>query len=268
MADTKGALSSLAKTKLTPAYGLEEGETDDAVELATQRVMQAYAARQNLGYNPALMAFGQGLLSSKGNFGEGLGAGLKSAQEAQQLNRQQDIEEAQAQLTMAQAQREQQNAARAAAAFRQITGSAPANQTGLPADGVSSIIATNGPTGQQGNAPAGMKPITIEMAKSFREAFPKDKENNAFLMDAAKMYQGRFLMGDQGVFDTMADGGRGAFVDLPMRNQKPYDYSTVGGTLTMTPSQNDFYQLAASAGLAQEWIDAFKSGRSTKAIEK
>ena len=214
------------------------------------------------------MAFSQGLLSSRGNFGEGLGAGLKGAQEAQQRTRELDIEEAQAQLAMAQAQREQQNAARSAAAFRQITGSAPANQTGLPADGVSSTIATNGPTGQQGNAPAGMQPITIEMAKNFREAFPKDKEMNAFLMDAAKMYQGRFLMGDQVVFDTMANGGRGAFIDLPIRNQKPYDYSTVGGTLTMTPSQNDFYQLAASAGLAQEWIDAFKSGKSTKGIEK
>jgi len=79
---TKGALSSLPK--LTPAYGLEEGEKDDAVERATQRVMQAYSARQNLGYDPTLMAFGQAMLSSRGNFAEGLGAGLKGAQEAQQ----------------------------------------------------------------------------------------------------------------------------------------------------------------------------------------
>jgi len=262
----KGALSSISK--LTPAYGLKEGETDDAVERATQRVMQAYSARQNLGYDPVLMGFGQAMLASKGNFGEGLGAGLKGAQEAQQKTRELDIEEAQAQLTMAQAQREQQNAARAAAAFRQINGSAPAGPTGLPANGVSSSPVTGGPIGQQGNAPAGMRPITLEMARSFREAFPKDKENNAFLMDAAKMYAGRFLAGDQGFFDTMANGGRGAFVDLPMRNQKPYDYSTVGGTLSMTPGEYDNYKMAVSKGLGKQWVDAYKAGESTNLIEE
>jgi hypothetical protein len=263
---TKGALSSLPK--LTPAYGLEEGQTDDAVERATDRVMQAYAARQNLGYDPTLMAFSQAMLSSKGNFGEGLGAGLKGAQEAQQLNRQQDIEEAQAGLTMAQAQREQQNAQRAASMFGELTGPAQARPTGLPADGVSLPPAANGPAGQQGSAPAGMRPITLEMAEKFKKAFPKDKDYGSFLMDAAKMYQGRFLMSDQGVFDTMADGGRGAFVDLPMRNQKPYEYSTVGGTLTMTPAEYDHYKMSASKGLGKQWVEAYKAGESTDLIEE
>jgi hypothetical protein len=263
---TKGALSSLPK--LTPAYGLEEGQTDDAVERATDRVMQAYAARQNLGYDPTLMAFSQAMLSSKGNFGEGLGAGLKGAQEAQQLNRQQDIEEAQAGLTMAQAQREQQNAQRAASMFGELTGPAQARPTGLPADGVSLPPAANGPAGQQGSAPAGMRPITLEMAEKFKKAFPKDKDYGSFLMDAAKLYAGRFLAGDQGFFDTMANGGRGAFVDLPMRNQKPYDYSTVGGTIAMTPGEYDNYKMAVSKGLGKQWIDAYKAGESTDLIEE
>jgi len=253
---TKGALSSLPK--LTPAYGLEEGQTDDAVERATDRVMQAYAARQNLGYDPTLMAFGQAMLASRGNFAEGLGAGLKGAQEAQQLNRQQDIEEAQAGLTMAQAQREQQNAQRAASAFAQVTGAPSAKPTGP----------LSSEAGQQGKAPAGMQPITLEIAKNFMDAFPKDTERNKFLMEAAKLYQGRFLMGDQGVFDTMANGGRGAFVDLPMRNQKPSDYSTVAGTITMTPAKNDLYQNAVDIGLGKEWVDSYKAGQSTNLIDQ
>ena len=263
---TKGALSSLPK--LTPAYGLEEGEKDDAVERATQRVMQAYSARQNLGYDPTLMAFSQGLLSSRGNFAEGLGAGLKGAQEAQQRTRELDVEEAQAGLTMAQAQREQQNAQRAASMFGELTGSAQARPTGLPADGVSSLPAANGPAGQQGSAPAGMRPITLEMAERFKRLFPKDKDYSSFLMDAAKMYAGRFLMNDQGVFDTMANGGRGAFVDLPMRNQKPYEYPTVGGTLAMTPGEYDKYKMAVSKGLGKQWVEAYKAGESTDLVEE
>jgi hypothetical protein len=261
MADTKGALSSLAKTKLTPAYGLEEGETDDAVELATQRVMQAYAARQNLGYDPTLMAFGQGMLSSRGNFAEGLGAGFKSAQEVQQQIRQQDIEDAQAQLMLAQAEREQQNTKRAAAMFGEMTGVAPSKKSG-------SLSVEDAEAGQQGNMLAGATPVTVDMALKFATLFPKEEKKAAMLMDAAKLSQTRFMSTDSGIVDTWANNGKGGYLDLPSRREKPYDFSTVGGTLTMTPSQNDFYQLAASAGLAQEWIDAFKSGRSTKAIEK
>jgi hypothetical protein len=162
----KGALSSLPT--LTPAYGLEEGQTDDAVERATDRVMQAYAARQNLGYDPTLMAFGQAMLASRGNFAEGLGAGLKGAQEAQQLNRQQDIEDAQAQLMMAQAERAQGNTIRAASAFGALTGGIPTS--GKAPEG-------GAPQGQQGNIPSGAKVITVQDATNFAEIFPNEENN-------------------------------------------------------------------------------------------
>jgi len=258
MADKSG-LSGLAKTKLTPAYGLEEGETDDAVERATQRVMQAYMARQNLGYDPTLMAFGQAMLSSRGNFGEGLGAGFKGAQEAQQLIRQQDIEDAQAQLMMAQAEREQQNAIRAQKAFGLFTGGDNASEK-MPEGGISL-------DGQQASTPSGGRVVSVQDALKFATMFPNQEKKAAMLMDAAKLGQDRFTVRENGIFDAWANGGRGGYLDIQVPGQKPDDYLTVGGTFRMTPSQNDKYQLAANAGLAKEWIEAYKAGKSTREIE-
>ena len=250
----KGALSSLPK--LTPAYGLEEGQTDDAVERATDRVMQAYAARQNLGYDPTLMAFGQAMLASRGNFAEGLGAGLKGAQEAQQLNRQQDIEDAQASLAMAQAERGQQNAIRAQKRFGSLTGGASGKSTegGLSQD-------------QQGNEPFDGPVISIQQALDFAKDFPDQKEMAEKLMKAAELYQNRFTVKENFIFDPNANGGRGGFWQGIIPGQKPADYPTIYGTQSMLPSQHDGYQLAVNAGLAKEWLDAYKAGKSTKEIE-
>lgn len=251
---TKGALSSLPK--LTPAYGLEEGEKDDAVELATQRVMQAYAARQNLGYDPVMMAFGQGLLSSKGNFGEGLGAGLKSMQEAQQLNRQQDIEEAQAQLMMAQAQREQQNAQRAAAAFGDtIGGGAPKASTAASTPVEAGQPAASG-------QPAGV-PVTIESALKYAAMFPMAKENAKLLMDAAKAGLDRYLISQNGtVFDKMTS----KYLSQDIPGQAQTVYSTPLGKYSMTANEYSKLQAAQDRGLGNEWMEAFKHG-STKLVD-
>ena len=251
---TKGALSSLPK--LTPAYGLEEGEKDDAVERATQRVMQAYSARQNLGYDPTLMAFSQGLLSSRGNFAEGLGAGLKGAQEAQQRTRDMDIEEAQAGLTMAQAQREQQNAMRSQGAFMStIGGGAP-----KPA-----AVSTSGEAGQpaaSGQAPAGT-PVTIDSALRYAATFPAAKDNAKLLMDAAKAGLDRYLISQNGtVFDKMS----GKYLPQDIPGQAQTDYSTPLGKFKMTANEYSKLQAAQDKGLGNEWMEAYRYG-STKLVD-
>ena len=249
---TKGALSSL--TKLTPAYGLEEGEKDDAVERATDRVMQAYAARQNLGYDPVLMGFGQAMLASRGNFAEGLGAGLKGAQEAQQLNRQQDMEEAQAGLTIAQAQREQQNAMRSQGAFMStVGGGAP-----KPATGSSEV----GQPAASGQAPAGT-PVTIESALKYAATFPAAKDNAKLLMDAAKAGLDRYLISQNGtVFDKMS----GKYLPQDIPGQAQTDYSTPFGRYKMTANEYSKLKAAQDRGLGNEWMEAFKNG-STKLVD-
>jgi hypothetical protein len=252
---TKGALSSLPK--LTPAYGLEEGETDDAVERATQKVMQAYSARQNLGYDPVLMGFGQAMLASRGNFGEGLGAGLKGAQEAQQQVRQQDIENAQAQLTIAQAQREQQNAMRSQGAFTSAIGAA--TPSGLP-----STSPTAGPTAAPASGqPAGLAPVTVDAALKYAAAFPNSKDNARLLMDAAKTGLDRYLIAQNGtVFDKMS--GKYLSQDIPGQAQSVY--STPRGKFSMTANEYSKLQAAQDRGLGSEWMEAFTSG-STKTVD-
>lgn len=255
---TKGALSSLPK--LTPAYGLEEGEKDDAVERATQRVMQAYSARQNLGYDPVMMAFGQAMLSSRGNFGEGLGAGLKGAQEAQQQVRQQDIEEAQAQLTMAQAQREQQNAMRSQGAFASAIGAgAPKPATGLPSGEAGQPVASGVASGQ---APAGV-PVTIDSALKYAAMFPMAKENAKLLMDAAKAGLDRYLISQNGtVFDKMTS----KYLSQDIPGQAQSVYSTPRGKYSMTANEYSKLKAAQDKGLGNEWMEAFTLG-STKLVD-
>jgi len=254
----KGALSSISK--LTPAYGLEEGETDDAVERATQRVMQAYSARQNLGYDPVLMGFGQAMLASKGNFGEGLGAGLKGAQEAQQRTRDLDVEEAQAQLTIAQAQREQQNARRSQGAFMSaIGGGAPKPNTGLPSGEAVQPAASGAASGQ---APAGI-PVTIDSALKYAAMFPMAKDNARLLMDAAKAGLDRYLISQNGtVFDKMS----GKYLPQDIPGQAQTDYSTPLGRYKMTANEYSKLQAAQDKGLGNEWMEAFKYG-STKLVD-
>jgi hypothetical protein len=249
---TKGALSSLPK--LTPAYGLEEGEKDDAVERATQRVMQAYSARQNLGYDPVLMGFGQAMLASKGNFAEGLGAGLKGAQEAQQRTRDLDVEEAQAGLTMAQAQREQQNAMRSQGAFMStIGGGAPKPATG------------SGEAGQpapSGQAPAGT-PVTIDSALKYAATFPAAKDNAKLLMDAARAGLDRYLISQNGtVFDKMS----GKYLPQDIPGQAQTEYNTPFGKYRMSANEYSKLNSAMDKGLGREWMQAFTSG-STKLVD-
>lgn len=253
---TKGALSSLPK--LTPAYGLGEGEKDDAVERATQRVMQAYSARQNLGYDPVLMGFSQGILSSKGNFAEGLGAGLKGMQEAQQRTRDLDVEEAQAGLTMAQAQREQQNAQRAASAFQStIGGGAPKPSTGgLPSGGAGQPAAS-------GQVPDGFANVTLESALKYAADFPFAKENAKLLMDAAKAGIDRYLISQNGtVFDKIAK----KYLQQDIPGQAQTIYSTPLGKYSMTANEYSKLQAAQDKGLGNEWMQAFTSG-STKLVD-
>lgn len=240
---------------MTPAYGLEEGQTDDAVERATQRVMQAYSARQNLGYDPVMMGFGQAMLASKGNFGEGLGAGIKGAQEAQQRTRELDIEEAQAQLTIAQAQREQQNAMRSQGAFISTIGG------GAPKPAIGS---TSGEAGQPAASgqPAGV-PVTIDSALKYAAMFPMAKENAKLLMDAARAGLDRYLISQNGtVFDKMTS----KYLSQDIPGQAQTDYSTPLGRYKMTANEYSKLQAAQDKGLGNEWMEAFKYG-STKLVD-
>lgn len=98
-----GALSAL---KVKPVYGLAIDE-DDAVEAAMQRVMDAYAKRQERDYDPGLMAIAQGLLSSKGNFGEAAGMAAKNYQDVKAQLKQEELDTATAELQLSQATRDQ-----------------------------------------------------------------------------------------------------------------------------------------------------------------
>lgn len=98
-----GALSAL---KVKPMYG-EAIDEDDDVDEAMRRVMDAYTARQQRNYDPSLMAIGQGLLASKGNFGEAVGMASKSYEDMQAKLRQEEIDTAAANLQLAQSRRDQ-----------------------------------------------------------------------------------------------------------------------------------------------------------------
>lgn len=98
-----GALSAL---KVKPMYG-EAIDEDDDVDEAMRRVMDAYTARQQRNYDPSLMAIGQGLLASKGNFGEAVGMAAKSYEDMQAKLRQEEIDTAAANLQLAQSRRDQ-----------------------------------------------------------------------------------------------------------------------------------------------------------------
>jgi hypothetical protein len=107
MAEAKqGALSTVKSLKVPAVKGLAT-DADDAVETAMQRVMDAYTARQQRNYDPGLMAIAQGLLSSRGNFGEAAGMAAKNYQDVQTQLRQEDIDTAQAELQLEQSRREQ-----------------------------------------------------------------------------------------------------------------------------------------------------------------
>jgi len=103
MAKDAGALSAL---KVKPAYGVAIDEDDD-VDEAMRRVMDAYTARQQRSYDPSLMAIGQGLLASRGNFGEAVGMAAKNYEEVQGKLRQEEIDTAAANLQLAQSRRDQ-----------------------------------------------------------------------------------------------------------------------------------------------------------------
>jgi hypothetical protein len=101
-----GALSTVKSLKVPSVGGLAT-DADDAVDTAMQRVMDAYTARQQRNYDPGLMAIAQGLLSSKGNFGEAAGMAAKNYQDVQGQLRQEDIDTAQAELQLEQSRRDQ-----------------------------------------------------------------------------------------------------------------------------------------------------------------
>lgn len=103
MAKQAGALSAL---KVKPMYG-EAIDEDDDVDEAMRRVMDAYSARQQRNYDPSLMAIGQGLLSSRGNFGEAVGMASKNYEEMQGKLRQEEIDTSAANLQLAQSRRDQ-----------------------------------------------------------------------------------------------------------------------------------------------------------------
>jgi len=101
---SSGALSVLKNVK--PAYGGAIDEDDD-VDEAMRRVMDAYTARQQRSYDPYLMAIGQGLLSSRGNFGEAVGMASKNYEDVRAKLGQEEIDTAAANLQLAQSRRDQ-----------------------------------------------------------------------------------------------------------------------------------------------------------------
>jgi hypothetical protein len=98
-----GALSAL---KVKPIYG-EAIDEDDDVDEAMRRVMDAYTARQQRNYDPYLMAIGQGLLASRGNFGEAVGMAAKSYEDVRAKLGQEEIDTSAANLQLAQSRRDQ-----------------------------------------------------------------------------------------------------------------------------------------------------------------
>jgi hypothetical protein len=239
----------------TPVSGLgERTEVDDSLDLAMQRIEMLLAQRENKQYNPTLLAIAQGFLapSATGSFGEGAGAAAGNVLKIQEQEQKQGMENAQMRLQLAQAQKEQANLRTAQKDFARTTGIGGQPQAGAPG-----APAAPGAPGAGQPAPQ-LRPLSEDdvLAFSQRNPSPNGQKLATLMLESIKLRRGKFAISAQG-----------QIVDLDtstvVGGQQQSEYSTPFGTFPMTPNQFTKFELAQNKGLGKEWIDAYRSGRST-----
>ena len=236
----------------TPVSGLgERTETDDSLDLAMQRIQDLLAQRENKQYNPTLLAIAQGMLapSATGSFGEGVGAAAGNVMKVQEQEQKQGMENAQMRLQIAQAQKEQANLRTAQKDFARTTGLGGQPQAGAPG--------APGAPGAGQPAPQ-LRPLSEDDVLAFSQRNPSASGQKlaTLMMDSIGSRRKRFAV-----------SANGQIVDLDtstvVGGQQQSEYATPYGTFLMTPNEYTKFQSALVKGLGREWMDAYRSGKST-----
>ena len=239
----------------TPVSGLgERTEVDDSLDLAMQRIEMLLAQRENKQYNPTLLAIAQGFLapSATGSFGEGAGAAAGNVLKSQEQEQKQGMENAQMRLQLAQAQKEQANLRSAQKDFARTTGIGGQPQAGAPgAPGAPSAPGAGQPAPQ-------LRPLSEDDVLAFSQRNPSASGQKlaTLMLESIKLRRGKFAV-----------SANGQIVDLDtstvVGGQQQSEYSTPYGTFSMTPNEYTKFQSALVKGLGKEWMDAYRSGKST-----
>jgi len=232
----------------------EPTESDAAYDTAMQRIQELLAQREQKSYNPNLLAIAQGMLapSATGSFGEGLGAAAGNVLKSQEQEQKQGMENAQMRLQIAQAQKEQANLRTAQKDFAQTTGLGAQPQAG--ATGAPGVTGAPG----AGQPAAQLRPLSEDdvLAFSQRNPTPAGQKLATLMMDSIGSRRKRFAV-----------SANGQIVDLDtstvVGGQQQSEYSTPYGTFPMTPNEYTKFQSALVKGLGKEWMDAYRSGKST-----
>lgn len=242
----------------TPVSGLgERTEVDDSLDLAMQRIQDLLAQREQKSYNPTLLAIAQGMLapSATGSFGEGIGAAAGNVLKSQEQEQKQAMENAQMRLQIAQAQKEQANLRTAQQDFARTTGLGAQPQAGAP--GATGTPGAPGAPGA-GQPAAQLRPLSEDDVLAFSQRNPTagGQKLATLMMDSIKSRRGKYAVSAQG-----------QIVDLDtstvVGGQQQSEYSTPYGTFLMTPNEYTKFQSALVKGLGKEWMDAYRSGKST-----
>ena len=260
MAKDAGALSAL---KVKPAYGLAIEEDDD-VDEAMRRVMDAYTARQQRGYDPYLMAIGQGLLSSRGNFGEAVGMAAKSYEDMRAKLGQEEIDTSAANLQLAQSRRDQalmrQKAKATAGLFGGTSGESAADDfgdqdavsfleaNGMPRKEAVALLVQNGVRPTQRLSETGIDMDAMKRYAKYVVTYGND-ENAKALMELMKLQNQQFTL--QGGVRMNNRTGKTEYVQpegLPPSGAKDIDLFMGSGTYKVDARTAKLYEFANNQG--------------------
>ena len=272
-------------TKAKPLYG-EATDADDAVDAAMQRVMDAYAKRQERDYDPGLMAIAQGLLSSTGNFGSAAGAAAKNYQDVQAQLKQEEIDTATAELQLSQATRDQalmrKKMEAASGLFGEPSGRGAADE-GVDQDAVSLLVQSGIPRKdavgfliQGGISPAQKVSGTgFDMSAGLKRygeyvsLYGNDDQAKGFL-EALKLQNDRYALQNGMRMDKAS--GRVEFVQaegLPQPGDKNIDLFIGDGTRKVDQRTAILYEFANNQGpeVAKKFAEKYlKDGTVPKDI--
>jgi hypothetical protein len=272
-------------TKAKPMYG-EATDADDAVETAMQRVMDAYAKRQERDYDPGLMAIAQGLLSSTGNFGSAAGAAAKNYQDVQAQLKQEEIDTATAELQLSQATRDQalmRKKMQAGAGLFGVTSGDGAADEGVDQDAVSLLELYGLPRkeaigllSQGGINPAQKVSGTgFDMGSGLKKyaqyvsLYGNDDQAKGFL-EALKLQNDRYALQNGMVMEKSSGRLRYAQPEgLPQPGAKDVDLFIGGGTYKVDQRTAMLYEFANNQGpeVAKEFAAKYlKDGTVPKDI--
>lgn len=272
-------------TKAKPMYG-EATDADDAVETAMQRVMDAYAKRQERDYDPGLMAIAQGLLSSRGNFGEAAGMAAKNYQDVQAQLKQEEIDTATAELQLSQATRDQalmrKKMQAASGLFGNTSGDGAANEDvdqdavsllelyGLPRKEAIGLLSQGGINPAQKVSGTGFDMGSgLKKYAQYVSLYGNDDQAKGFL-EALKLQNDRYTLQNGMVMEKGSGKLRYAQPEgLPPPGAKDVDLFIGGGTYKVDQRTAMLYEFANNQGpeVAKEFAAKYlKDGTVPKDI--